>query len=269
MRKSRDSMKPRQILSFAVLFSFASCTTKPAAAPENRTPNHAAAEASAPAKKASKFTGKARYVRNVKVQGFEEEVETGAPLLARGGSGDGVTFAGNDRKKAKISVSSSAMETTTLPHLLNELEHSDAAMQHHEPPISKAANSGRIAEEDRNVTVVGYIHFAKNEADNDYHVILGSNEDPNHSRFMNVEISGLPPAGPHRPVLTAARNQFESVWADAIHGSGYTQFEPIKVRLSGSLFYDIDHAPGNVGPAGFRPKTAWEIHPVTKIEVLE
>jgi len=28
----------------------------------------------------------------------------------------------------------------------------------------------------------------------------------------------------------------------------------------------VDHAAGVVGPQGMRPSTAWEIHPVTKIE---
>ena len=35
--------------------------------------------------------------------------------------------------------------------------------------------------------------------------------------------------------------------------------------VCGSLFYDISHSPGTVGPQGLRPGTAWEIHPVTSI----
>ena len=33
------------------------------------------------------------------------------------------------------------------------------------------------------------------------------------------------------------------------------------------LIYDIDHAPGVVGPSGMRPRTSWEIHPVTKLDL--
>ena len=48
----------------------------------------------------------------------------------------------------------------------------------------------------------------------------------------------------------------------------YVKFDPpIPVRVTGSLFWDIEHPPPNtVGPTDRRPKTAWEIHPVTKIE---
>jgi len=50
-------------------------------------------------------------------------------------------------------------------------------------------------------------------------------------------------------------------------GSSYKKFDPpIPVRVEGSLFFDLDHAAGVVGPQGMRPSTAWEIHPVTKIE---
>lgn len=42
---------------------------------------------------------------------------------------------------------------------------------------------------------------------------------------------------------------------------------PIPIRqLRGALFFDTDHPAGQVGPAGSRPSTAWEIHPVTFIE---
>jgi hypothetical protein len=38
------------------------------------------------------------------------------------------------------------------------------------------------------------------------------------------------------------------------------------VEVKGPLFYDIDHRPGKVGPEGRRPKTAWEIHPISNIK---
>jgi hypothetical protein len=49
-------------------------------------------------------------------------------------------------------------------------------------------------------------------------------------------------------------------------GSGYRKYTfPIPVVVDGSLFFDVDHAAGVVGPAGMRPQTAWEIHPVTRL----
>ena len=41
--------------------------------------------------------------------------------------------------------------------------------------------------------------------------------------------------------------------------------DPVPIYLEGSLFYDTEHRPGVVGPAFARPKTAWEIHPISKI----
>ena len=52
----------------------------------------------------------------------------------------------------------------------------------------------------------------------------------------------------------------------------YLRFEdPVLVRITGSLFYDVDHEPGVVGsftPPSRVPATSWEIHPITEI-VLE
>jgi hypothetical protein len=41
------------------------------------------------------------------------------------------------------------------------------------------------------------------------------------------------------------------------------------VRIEGSLFFDVDHAAGAVGPANMKPKSAWEMHPITKITLAE
>jgi hypothetical protein len=35
--------------------------------------------------------------------------------------------------------------------------------------------------------------------------------------------------------------------------------------VTGSLFFDVDHPAGAVGPQGHRPQTAWEIHPISSI----
>jgi hypothetical protein len=47
---------------------------------------------------------------------------------------------------------------------------------------------------------------------------------------------------------------------------GYKKFAPpIAVILEGSVFFDVDHPAGAVGPAGLKPSSAWEIHPLTDI----
>ena len=42
----------------------------------------------------------------------------------------------------------------------------------------------------------------------------------------------------------------------------------VLLGITGSLFYDIDHKPGVVGPVKFRSHlpSAWEIHPISSIE---
>src|SRR5437879_2768710 len=50
--------------------------------------------------------------------------------------------------------------------------------------------------------------------------------------------------------------------------ASYTMLDPVHVRITGSIFFDVDHAAGVVGPGNFKPKTAWEIHPITKLEFL-
>jgi hypothetical protein len=183
------------------------------------------------------------------------------------------TFAGTDRKAAKTSISQAPPESfDDVASLIATLK-SDDGMRSHSPAISKAPGSKRVSEEDRNVTVNGFLYAVKFEGgpkgDHDFHVIVGNERDAANRVFLNVEVSGLPPAGdPAFGRLKAARDKFKAHFADmgVVIGTGFSKFpEGIPVRVTGSLFYDIDHLPGVVGPAGMRPATAWEIHPVTDI----
>jgi len=84
--------------------------------------------------------------------------------------------------------------------------------------------------------------------------------------LMNAEISGLPPRGSRSfSELQDARAEFENLFGDELRSGGYTQFTPTHVRITGCLFYDIDHPAGAVGPRDHAPATAWEIHPITSI----
>jgi len=177
-------------------------------------------------------------------------------------------FAGHDRKKAKTSIATADAEPpyanvgdliTTLP--------TDATML--ALGISKDATSDRVSRENRNVAVKGFIYAVKSEDDHDFHVILGMSPDSDTKAFLNVEVSGLPQGGPNRLKLLTPRSAFKTFFGDHgdQFGSSYKKFDPpIPVRIEGSLFFDVDHRAGVVGPQGMRPKTAWEIHPVTKIE---
>lgn len=88
---------------------------------------------------------------------------------------------------------------------------------------------------------------------------------------MNVEVSGLPAANsPFLTMLSAARNEFKAFFTangNALPMSGYDKYDPpIPIKVTGSLFFDVDHVPPAVGPTGMKPLTAWEIHPVSDIQ---
>jgi hypothetical protein len=175
-------------------------------------------------------------------------------------------FAGHDRKAAKTSTSDAPVEDQeTLEAVLASLPDDDQ-MLHHHPKITEAEDSDRVDEEERNVHFYAYLYATKREADNDYHIILGSTKSPTDSEFMTAEVSGLPRTGPDRTKLKAVRKEFEDEFIDNPIGTRYRTFQvPIRVEVTGSLFFDVDHPAGVVGPDGLKPNTAWEVHPVTKI----
>lgn len=189
-----------------------------------------------------------------------------ADRLATSNSAD---FAGHDRKIAKTSIADGSVEDFPgLAALLNDLP-TDTQMISHNPPITKDPDSDRVSEENRNIHIAAYLYATKKEGDNDYHLILGTTSAPSHSRFMTAEVSGLPTAGSDRAKLKEPRKVFEDYFIDSPISTNYRKFSPpIPVEVSGSLFFDVDHAAGVVGPEGLKPTTAWEIHPVTEI-VLE
>lgn len=180
---------------------------------------------------------------------------------------DGETFAGLARRRAKTSISESDSEVfTSLFDLLNDLP-SDEDMRDGDPDIERGADSDRTDLENRNIEVPVFLYAASREDDNDFHLIVGDSPRSN-SPLMNVEVSGLPPSGPDRPVLVEVRNEFEEVLDGNLPGESYDFYQPpIPVRISGSLFYDIDHPPGQVGPSSLRNRleSAWEIHPITSL----
>jgi hypothetical protein len=184
-------------------------------------------------------------------------------------------FTGHDRKAPKTSIANKAVQTyTNLVTLLNSLP-DEAFMQAKADTgdISRSPTAPRIPQEKRNVRVDCWIIAIKHEDnDNDFHMVLADRSTAMQASYLNAEISGLPDqtsAYYHR--LLTARTQFLGLF-----GAGGPPFDfhafaaplPLHVRVQGSLFYDVDHAPGIVGPAGYRPDTSWEIHPVTSIQAL-
>jgi len=177
---------------------------------------------------------------------------------------------GTARKDVKTSICHGAQEKTftTLRKFLQWLP-DDESMWDHDPPISTAANSTRADEEQWLVTVDAYLYAAKREPDNDFHIILG--QKPSHAeRYMTAEISGLPKSGhPDRTALKSARDEFKEYFGDDLpEGDSYDHYDPIPIRITGCVFFDASHHagyPNSPGPQGMKPKTSWELHPVTEI----
>ncbi len=175
------------------------------------------------------------------------------------------TFAGSARKAAKTSIVTAKTENfVTVSALIRGLP-KDAVIR---PKLT--SNSKRIALENRNVRLLKdtYLYAFKKESDNDYHIIIGDNIDPKKATYFNCEISGLPV--PINKVFQTVRKTFEKQFVQVCNSS-YAVFSanPIKIAIEGSIFFDVDHLPGQIGPIGFQPATTWEIHPITKITFLK
>ncbi len=211
-------------------------------------------------------TGRRYHVTESNEPGTEEGVAA-QPLAARAVHGAD-NFAGTDRKAAKTSIATNPVsEVPDLLSLLNNLPATDQQMLHHDPPITESATSDRVAEEQGNVTMQAYLYATKKEADNDYHLILGTSDQPTPGGYMTAEVSGLPATGGTRMRLQVPRDAFKAFFSGSPIGTAYKKFNPpIPLRITGSLFFDIDHPAGAVGPADYKPQTAWEIHPVTAIQ---
>jgi hypothetical protein len=199
---------------------------------------------------------------------FVEPTDRTAAAVVASGGHTGDVFAGTDRRNPKTSVANAGLESySTIAALRSALP---ADQQMLSLGISKAPDSARTPEEQHNVTVGGVIYAISKESDNDFHLIVGDPACSQAGCLINVEVSGLPQqAGdPNRPTLTAVRTKFLDFFGGTEPGTsgGYDQYTPpIAVTLTGSLFFDVDHKAGAVGPSGFKPNSAWEIHPLTDI----
>ena len=210
-------------------------------------------------------------------QGFEME-SLPAACTPKPSSDDGETFEGTSRELAKTEIAEGDIESVNLTVRGFHASHpSDLEMQ--QLHISRRCNSLRREAEERNVTVAAYLVAAKKEEDNDYHLILQDKDCQEPACRLTVEVSGVPRLAVSRGKLKAARQYFEEQWPlytglEQVPGSGKYLFfaTPILIRVTGSAFYDTDHeidlakGTGPVGPEGYKPGSAWEVHPVTSFE---
>jgi hypothetical protein len=179
-------------------------------------------------------------------------------------------FRGNDRTAAKTSISDAVPEKlATFAELIATLP-TDDAMMNHNPTITRDKGMDRVDEEKRNVVIEhAWVYAIKYEADQDWHLIAGTDPNGGDTKYFNTEVAGLPPnSSSAYDTLAGVRQQLADILGeDQLPGPGsYSEYEPFAVTISGSLFYDVDHKPGVVGPGDMKPKSAWEIHPITHIE---
>ena len=177
-------------------------------------------------------------------------------------------FTGTHRKMAKTTiVAAKNIETfADLPGFINTLP-DDKSMTTRKPPISNNPYFLRVAEEERNIKVKeAYIYAITRQADNDFLLILGSDPDYRKSVFFNVEVSGLPESSKDSyATLNTVRTKVKDKFGNVCGKTLLLMDNPVKVSVSGSLFFDIEQKPGKTGPKKLRTTTAWEIHPVSEI----
>jgi hypothetical protein len=203
----------------------------------------------------------------------EREVRARSPFAASAMAGDGEHFAGTARKAAKTSFSGGRPRSFDSPGAVLDsiLKGTSPADNDSEMRAKLNSNSPRAPEERRNAIVTAFLYATKKEADNDFHLLLGDAPEGGDGRFLTAEVSGLPvPDDRRTPAFRQVRDQYKAFFA-AIGlpppGDRYVRFDPpVPVTVAGSLFFDVDHLPGQVRSGPDVPETVWEIHPVSHLD---
>jgi len=182
---------------------------------------------------------------------------------------DSESFDGSDRKAAKLSIApGTATAYNTLADFILSLP-SDAVMG--ALHISTGPTSNRVTKEKHNVHILkAFIYTYTHEGDEDYHVILGTTDQPNSAKFFNMEVSGLPASNSSAYAkLKSTRDAFTGFFNIKGCVSGYVPVfnPPVEVEVTGSIFFDALHYTDHttIGPNGYHPSSYWEIHPATEI----
>ena len=131
------------------------------------------------------------------------------------------------------------------------------------------ASGDRFPEEQLTVQVDAYLWYVRKETVNDYyHLILGSTAD-NDASYMIAEVPGLPVGGDDRDMLRRVRVQLTAILGSPPGGERFEALTPpLRIRVTGSLFFNGYHRPEAVAPTGHEPQTVWEIHPVSDLQTL-
>lgn len=217
-----------------------------------------------------------RIIRTNEVDEYEDVETTAAGLAAaKKKLPKGDNFGGTARKVAKLSFANADTEEfSDLRDLIESLV-PDSKMKNRNPKITTTANSNRVKEEKRNISVSTFLYAASRENDNDYHLILGRDPEVAPELYMTMELSGLPPANSSSfNKLKAVRDVFKKFFKDNLDGNlpgtSYDFYDPpIPVQVEGSLFWDASHATGTrPGPKSLKSRmpVVWEVHPIRDMD---
>jgi hypothetical protein len=187
-----------------------------------------------------------------------------------GPAAGGDNFAGQARMAAKLSIATAPVEN------FSDVSKFIASL----PPVAQMValkipttqNSNRVKQEQRNIHVTGFLFAASREADNDFHLIVGTGPTATQEVYMTMEVSGLPAAGsPAFAALNTTRTAYKQFFGVNLPGAGYHFYQPpIPVQIDGSLFFDATHSTGQApGPPSLKSRmpTIFEIHPISKIKL--
>jgi len=201
--------------------------------------------------KVEKFKGKYQILHTTEVDTYEKSptalalarvLRTKQPPVAavkaatsqKVSSGD--NFGGTDRKAAKLSIAKAPVQNyKDVAALVASLPSIDAMKA---LKIPTSATSNRVKQEMRNVQVSGFLYAASREADNDFHLIVGTGQQHPQEVYMTMEVSGLPPANaPSFGALNTARSAYKKFFGAKLPGAGYHFYQPpIPVAIQGSFF---------------------------------
>lgn len=178
---------------------------------------------------------------------------------------DTFTVRNHDRGMAKTTFADAPVEAfADLASLILSLPDDESMVER----TVKRWDFARVAEEQRNVRVTAYLFAVQKESDNDYHLILDDDGFLEEGAKFNSEISGVPNEGPDQERIRQVRQQFKDHFGGSPPATYRPFLGPIRVIIESSLFFDRDHPSGVVGPQGYRPASAWEIHPIRRIDFL-
>lgn len=192
-------------------------------------------------------------------------------------------FAGSYRKTAKTQMVSTGKieEFKTVAALVQNLRdtqpeqrvRAEYSKAHNGADLGGTNDAPRIKPyETHRVAITGYIRAIKWEAagDNDFHVMVCDSAIPNDGVCFTVEVSGVPPSASAavKKAFTLVRKQLLDITGVLGFADRFVRPDtPPRVRVEGAIFLDGKHSAGVVGPTDAKSPTAYEIHPVNRIEL--